>query len=260
MRQFLKKLIGGQDAADQKGPRNLTPNIIKPTEPFCAIGDIHGCHELLQKLLAQIDPDSKNKLIFMGDYIDRGPDSAGVLRKLFELSQAEPDRITCLQGNHEKMMLEFIDDPLGKGARWLVNGGLDTLQSFGISGLSERPDPDDAMAACDALEEALPAGMQAWLSTLPLTWNSGNIWCAHAAMDPAKDPGAQSPRVLLWGHPAFLDQPREDEHCIVHGHTITPQPISGNSRIAVDTGAYMTGQLTAACIATDQCNFQTVQL
>lgn len=252
--------MGGQQAVGQIDLRNLTPNIIQPKEPFCAIGDIHGCLELLQELLTRIDPDSKNKLIFMGDYIDRGPDSAGVLRKLFDLSQTDPDRITCLQGNHEKMMLEFIDDPLGKGARWLVNGGIDTLQSFGISGVAERPDPDDAMEACDALEEALPDGMQAWLAALPLTWNSGNMWCAHAAMDPTKDPSAQSPRVLLWGHPDFLDQPREDGNCIVHGHTITPQPISGNSRISVDTGGYMTGQLTAACIATDHCSFETAQL
>ncbi len=206
-------------------------------------------------LLSRIDPNEDQQIVFLGDYVDRGADSAKTLRFLYEVAQRRPDQVVCLMGNHEKMMCEFIDDPLDRGARWLRNGGLATLASFGITGLAEKPTPDRAMEACDQLEAAIPKEVLDWLVDLPLSWHSGNVWCAHAAMDPDAPPQTQRSKTMLWGHPAFLKSPREDGICVVHGHTIVDQPFNANSRIAVDTGAHRTGRLTAAYIAPQTCEF-----
>ncbi|MEJ6401961.1 metallophosphoesterase family protein [Yoonia sp. 2307UL14-13] len=253
MRQIFKAFRRRNDVASSQAQGR--PNDLRPDAPFYAIGDIHGCDDLLARLLSRIDPEHDQQLIFLGDYVDRGPESAAVLARLFEMSQRFGNRIVCLRGNHERMMCQFIEDPLGKGARWLVNGGTETLKSFGITGIGRRPDADAAMEACDALEHAMPEGMIAWLETLPLSWQSGNVWCAHAAMDPAMPPDDQKSNTILWGHPTFLDTARPDDICVVHGHTIVPSPKNADSRISIDTGAYRTGVLTAAHISTEKCAF-----
>lgn len=102
-----------------------------PAEPVCVIGDVHGCFALLEQLLAQLPAD--HRIILAGDYIDRGVDSAQVLRFL----QAQPG-LTCLMGNHEDMLLRFLQDPEREGPRWIRNGGQETLQSFGIDGVGCR--------------------------------------------------------------------------------------------------------------------------
>lgn len=253
LRQLLKAF--GRRGGAVHAPTQGRPNHLRPDAPFYAIGDIHGCDDLLARLLSRIDPEDDQQLVFLGDYVDRGPASAGVLKRLFDMTRSYGDRIMCLRGNHERMMCQFIDDPLGKGARWLVNGGIETLKSFGISGVDRKPDADVAMAACDALEKAMPDGMIAWLNTMPLSWRSGNVWCTHAAMDPAVAPEDQKPNTMLWGHSAFLHTVRTDDICIVHGHTIVPLPINADSRISIDTGAYRSGALTAAHISPQGCEF-----
>lgn len=246
MWQFLRSL------SDRSAGKE---NLLQPDSPFFAIGDIHGRSDLLDDLLAQIDTDQNEQLVFVGDYVDRGPDSARTLSRLYEMAQRRPGQVTCLMGNHEKMMLDFIDDPLGGQANWLRNGGVTTLESFGISGVSMHADADEAMAASDALEAALPADLFVWLRALPLFWNNGNIWCVHAALDPAAPPDAQRSGTMLWGNRDFLKMPRNDGICVVHGHTRVSAPENQNSRIAIDTGAYDTGLLTAAYIAQDTCRF-----
>ncbi len=255
VRQLLKFLGGEWRTPANGGQSSSSPNILKPTTPFFAIGDIHGCVALLKDLLARIDPDNDQNLIFLGDYVDRGPQSAETLSLLFKLSRERPDQVVCLKGNHEKMMCEFVDDPLDRGKRWLRNGGLDTLRSYGIDGLGEQPTPDEALDACDALEKALPKGMLEWLRELPLTWNSGNVWCVHAGMDPRTTPQRQRSGTLLWGHRDFMKLSRGDGICVVHGHTIVDAPANANGRVSIDTGAYVTGRLTAARIADQQCTF-----
>jgi serine/threonine protein phosphatase 1 len=233
------------------------PNIIKPANPFVAIGDIHGRSDLLDKLVQEIAVEQQEKVVFLGDYIDRGPDSAGTLKRLFEMTQKRPTQIVCLMGNHEQMMLDFIDDPLGRGARWLHNGGIATLESFGIKDCQRTNTPDRVMELCDIFEKALSDPLQAWLRQLPRHWHSGNMWCVHAGMDPAKPPEAQKPETFLWGHKSFLSDARTDGICVVHGHTIVDTPVHAGSRIAVDTGAYKSGCLTAAHIGVDACAFSS---
>jgi len=236
---------------------SATGTVIAPDRDFVAVGDIHGCIELMEDKLARIRAATGGgvPVVFVGDYIDRGPRSAQVLRRLFDMQNENPEEIVCLKGNHELMMLNFIDDPAGLGLRWLKFGGRDTLKSFGIKALGKRLDFDDALEAANALEEALPEGMQSWLRNLPLTWSSGNMYCVHAAMDPARLPHEQTDETLLWGIDTFLAQPRDDDINVVHGHTIVRAPMISANRISIDTGAYDTGRLTAVGITAGNANF-----
>jgi serine/threonine protein phosphatase 1 len=230
-------------------------NTLQPDAPFFAIGDLHGRLDLLEKLVSKLDLSEGKKVVFLGDYIDRGDQSAQTLDYLFQISRDFGDQVICLMGNHEKMMFDFIDDPIERGSIWLRNGGLATLASYGIKGVLAKAKQDEALEVSATFEAALPEGLLKWMRKLPLSWNSGNIWCVHAAMDPSRAPQAQDINTLLWGHRAFLETPRDDGICVVHGHTIVDAPFNMNSRISIDTGAYKSGQLTAAYIAERECNF-----
>lgn len=256
----LKTLFGSKESAPRPhvAPAPRVETVLAPDRPFCAIGDIHGCLHLLQPLYTRLRRDFGPDLpvIFMGDIVDRGPQSAGTLDFVHDLCRTRPEANICIMGNHEKMMLEFIDDPAGRGLRWLTFGGAETLQSYGLDApKSKRPDLEDAMDLAEALEEAMPDGLQTWLRGLLPHWSSGNIHCVHAAMDPDRPATEQSSRVMINGHPAFLTTPREDGQTVLHGHTIMARPTIGDGRISIDTGAYATGQLTAAYIAPDTCRF-----
>ena len=235
----------------------IREDAIAPALPFYAIGDIHGCLPQLERLLTQIAErrHQGEPLVFVGDTLDRGAQSAQVLQLVFELVQADPQSTMLLLGNHEKMLLEFIDDPAGRGARWLVNGGRETLRSFGISELPRKPDAEDATEAADALEAAMPSGMQEWLRALPMRWSSGNVHCVHAGMNPERSPEDQSERSLIWGHPAFLNCARSDGQFVVHGHTIVAKPNLTEGRISIDTGAFKNRPLTAAYVSQRQVEF-----
>lgn len=232
-----------------------------PTHPLYVIGDVHGCLAELDDMLARIETHSEangvanSKLILLGDYVDRGPKTAQVLERIYTLQAKQPDRVICLMGNHEKMMLEFIDDPAGKGIRWLQFGGSDTLESYGISNPGRKADVEDLTEASMDFEEAMPEGLQSWLRSLPLSFQSGNIVCVHAAMAPDTPPNEQSDRVMLWGHRDFMNTARGDEFWIAHGHTIVKSASCKNSRIALDTGAYQSGRLSAAAISNGHCAF-----
>ncbi|WP_114963967.1 metallophosphoesterase [Tritonibacter mobilis] len=216
----------------------------RPDQPLAVIGDVHGCLILLQDLLARIPAGMQ--VFLAGDYIDRGEDSAGVLRFLM----SRPDLI-CLRGNHEAMLLQFLDDPERYGARWLRNGGLQTLASFRVAA---QPNAERAeLHSCrDALAEAMGTELIQWLKALAPSHLSGNVLITHAGADPAVAPDYQDPDVLAWGHADFAKKPRRDGIWVVHGHVIQNQPSALKGRIAVDTGAYATGRLTAALIAPDQ--------
>lgn len=228
-----------------------------PEIPFFAVGDIHGCAALLDTLLKQFDAAATGEevCVFLGDYIDRGPEARDVLSRLFDLCKGHPDKVVCLMGNHERMMLDFIDDPAGGGLHWLQNGGPETLKSFGVSAGTHALDSSTCIGLANDLEAAMPPGMQGWLRDMPLQWSSGNMHCVHAAMSPKRAPHAQRAQTLLWGHPNFLNTARDDSAVVVHGHTIVKQASLSLSRVSLDTGAYRTGRLSAARISQGACQF-----
>jgi len=221
---------------------------VAPDAPFYAIGDIHGRVDLLQKLLDLLDPDIP--VICLGDYVDRGEHSSDVLRLLHKTPA-----ITCLKGNHESMMLDLLYGSNSIGHNWLRNGGLATLASFGITGLKENAKDSELEQASMDLRKAMGDDLITWLLSLPLFWQSGNMALVHAGADPRVAIANQRPEVLTWGHPEFTKTPRSDGIWIVHGHTIVEAPRIENGRIAIDTGAYATGRLTAALVASDRVSF-----
>lgn len=228
-------------------PSGSTP---APDHPIQVIGDIHGRFDLLENLLSKLDPDLP--IICVGDYVDRGERSADVLRLL----EGRTD-IICLMGNHEAMMLDFLANPSANGSIWLRNGGLQTLASFGIAGLTETSKGPPVAEASEALRHQMGHALVDWVQNLPLHYVSGNVAAVHAAADPSLAIEQQSTRHLLWGHPAFLTTRRRDDMWIVHGHTIVDAPQVTKSRIAIDTGAYATGRLTAALITKAGVEFIT---
>ncbi len=210
-----------------------------------AIGDIHGCAKSLDELLERLSPSTDDHLVFVGDYIDRGPDSAAVLRLLQDLPGA-----TCLMGNHERMCLSFLDQPNRNGARWLRYGGHDTLASYGVA-----VQQDNRLRARDQLIDVMGEDSIHWMRALPLFDRNGNLYVTHAGADPRQDIELQDESTLIWEHPEFTRQPRSDGAWLIHGHTIVTQPLVQQQRIAIDTGAYVTGRLTAAVFEAGNMRF-----
>lgn len=217
---------------------------LAPDSAFVVVGDIHGMSDLLDTLLAKLSKEAPGlPIVFVGDYVDRGHDSAGVLRRLMELDP-EANGGACLQGNHEAMMLEFLETPDSAGRLWMANGGSETLRSFGI----HQPENHPYETLRNRLQEAAGDALLAWLSDRPLIWQSGNVVVSHAGGDPNLPIQPGRGHGLLWGHPDFFDIPRQDGLWMAHGHFVRDAPVMKAGRIGVDTGAFQTGRLTAAII------------
>src|SRR5882757_2838063 len=199
-----------------------------------AIGDIHGCLEQLQRLVAACEARAggrATRFVFLGDYVDRGPDSRGVIDYLLERRQARPEAVVCLRGNHEQLALDAHIDARAMPV-WLRNNGASTQENY--------PEHDGCISP-------LHLG---WLSTLPFCHDDGLRFFVHAGVDLDVPLKAQRPEVMLWMREPFLtDSDRIDcGRFIVHGHT--PQangvPDLRKHRVNLDTAAVMGGRLTAA--------------
>jgi serine/threonine protein phosphatase 1 len=196
-----------------------------------------------------------HRIIMAGDYIDRGEQSAEVLRYLRE----RPD-LTCLMGNHEDMLLRFLQDPGREGGRWIRNGGLQTLASFGVRGARPQMTKEELFECRDRLQEAMGETLVSWVAGLDTSVLSGNVLAVHAGADPRAAPDKQSEETLMWGHPDFFRTPRCDGNWVVHGHTIVREAVAEQGRIAIDTGAYATGVLSAVCLDHSAPRFLTAQI
>jgi serine/threonine protein phosphatase 1 len=217
-----------------------------------AIGDIHGRKDLLDRMLGMIAADGRlskaprKLVVFLGDYIDRGPESRAVIETLAAGPPPTPDwagfRWLALAGNHESMMLRFLDD-LDVGVVWLSgsNGGLATLQSY----IGELPQPSGLRTLQDLLNRALPPEHRRFLGGLPASHQEGGYFFAHAGVRPGIPLQHQQRQDLLWIRGEFLGSSVDYGKLVVHGHTITTHPEQKPNRIGIDTGAFFTGRLTA---------------
>lgn len=244
MNHWLQYIFGStatRDAASEI-PR------MSPDAPFYAVGDIHGSTTLLDRVLNQIaaSGDTQDPVVFLGDYVDRGDDSAGTLSRLYDLSRDTSRCWIFLRGNHEQLLLDFLDEPEKTGPFWLMAGGRQTLASYGLA-LPGRPMvSDDFVGLSKKLREHLGAEIEYWLRTLPFSWQSGNLFLSHAGTDPALDLDKQNTDTLLWGHGSAPARPRPDGIWSVQGHVIMEKPLISQGRIFLDTGAYATRVLSAA--------------
>ena len=231
-----------------KGQRARVPD----GERVYIVGDIHGRLDLLDRLLriisehAQSAPERRT-LIFVGDYIDRGADSRGVIDRL--LAPPPGFQARHLRGNHDQAMLDFIRDPLAWRG-WQNFGARETLLSYGV-----RPpllDNAEAMtAARDELVVTLPASHVAFLEGLELCAEVGDYFVVHAGVRPAVALKDQSAQDMLWIRDEFLKSNTEFGKIIVHGHTPHPRVLRQRNRIGIDTGAYETGRLSALVLEGD---------
>jgi len=224
-------------------------------ELIYAIGDIHGRLDLLDDLICRIRADIEARhsdaeplLVFLGDYIDRGPASRQVIDRLISL-QAE-FRMLAVKGNHEEALLRFLEDPEA-GPAWVQHGGADTLASYGVS-LAANSDASTWQATRDALLQRMPPEHAEFFNGLAPYHCIGDYLFVHAGVRPRVRLEDQSAHDLMWIRQAFLQDPRPSDRVVVHGHTPTQQAHLGRWRIGVDTGAYATGVLTAVRLVDDQ--------
>jgi serine/threonine protein phosphatase 1 len=225
---------------------------LSPDQPFLVIGDIHGQLDALDVTLDLIASDPNHAelpLVFVGDYMDRGPHSAGVLRRVMALQADDPRDIICLRGNHEQMLLSFLDNPPPNAPVWFANGGIETLNSFGVGVSKLDMRGDRVLMVRERLKQELGDAALSFLQTLPTRWQTGNVAVVHAGADPATPIEDQQDDVLIWGHADFRSQPRQDGIWIVHGHTIVPEVMARQGRISVDPGAFQTGVLPAVSVS-----------
>ena len=193
---------------------------------------------------AQASSASRKLVIFLGDYIDRGPDSRGVIRYLSDLPADRNIEWRFLKGNHEEAMLDFLVDP-SAGARWCEYGGDAALRSFGLKP-PELKHRVEAWARISAdLDHRLSPGERSFLEGLEFSLSVGDYFFAHAGARPGEALDRQSQRDLMWIRNSFLDSEVEFEKVIVHGHTPSREVHVDRRRIGVDTKAYESGVLSA---------------
>jgi serine/threonine protein phosphatase 1 len=223
-----------------------------PETTLYVVGDIHGRCDLLYNLLRKIAFDATRQpsgqareLIFLGDYVDRGPDSRGVIN-LLQSTMAERAfwNVTALKGNHEAALLQFLDDP-DFWPMWAEFGARETLTSYGVTPPDWQSGEEDWVRACRELNLAMPIDHRAFLEQLELTAERGDYLCVHAGVRPNVPLAHQVEQDLLWIRDDFLRSERRLEKVIVHGHTPSEEVYLGDHRIGLDTGAYATSVLTA---------------
>lgn len=209
----------------------------------CVIGDIHGCSSALSELLALVE-ERATSFVFLGDYIDRGPDSKGVIDLLLEFRTRHPRTIT-LMGNHEMMLLEYLH---GRDEDFFLHaGGRETLASYGIS-------PDTGP---ESVAKQLPATHLKFFKELPLLWEDQHGLYVHAGLEPGVDLNRQAAACCLWIRDEFIRSMHWFGKPVLFGHTVFKKPLVQRNKIGIDTGAVYGGQLTALLLP--EKNFISVQ-
>lgn len=224
-------------------------------EAIYAVGDVHGRLDLLLKLEDAIAAHAARWtkdvwIVLLGDYIDRGPESAQTLEHLINSPKHGFQRI-CLSGNHEHAMLEALSNPK-TFSWWCRYGGLETLASYGVSLSSLDTEGHDWETIRRALSAYIPHRHRDFLTGLPVLLQVPGYIFVHAGLVPGVPLQDQSDYDLRWVRDAFLQSDHDFDHVVVHGHTIVEHVTISGRRIAVDTGAYQTGRLSAVCLTASE--------
>lgn len=242
---MLKKLFSRR-LSSTKAPQASLP----AGQRLYAIGDIHGRLDLLQQLIRTIEEDDAARapmdstILFLGDLVDRGPESAQVVSYLLDLKQRRaPERTRFLLGNHEEVLLAAAAGD-EKALRFFTKiGGRETILSYGIS--EERYDALDYSELLAEFQARVPVEHRAFITSFDDIIVLGDYAFVHAGIRSTEPLAAQRPKDLRWIREGFLDVTAPFEKVIVHGHTIVPDVEELPNRIALDTGAYRSGKLTA---------------
>ena len=216
-----------------------------------AIGDVHGRLDLLRQLFAQIEahgqtrPETETFIVLLGDLIDRGPDSRGVLDYLLERSLGS-DRLIILAGNHETMLLAAMTGERHALNRWLANGGDACVRSYGLD--PRQLQAHDAPGVVHSLESAIPLRHREFVRSFSDSVRFGDYLLVHAGIRPGNSIAQQRPDDLRWIRSEFLDSDLDHGARIVHGHSNLTDVEFRHNRIGIDTSAHRTGVLTALWI------------
>ncbi len=213
-----------------------------------AIGDVHGRLDLLDQLLAAIEqdvdarPQRKTALVFLGDLIDRGPDSRGVIERLRNYCH-ERLKPYFLAGNHEEVLLRLLNGERGILTSWLKYGGTQCLASYGFD--PAKLDVRDERAALSAIKQVIPETHVNFISSFADTLRFGDYLFVHAGIRPGIDLSLQRQSDLRWIRSPFLEDKSDHGMVVVHGHTISEAVEIEENRIGIETGAYRSGRLSA---------------
>jgi serine/threonine protein phosphatase 1 len=238
----------------KKRPATGTAPCIPEGQRVYCIGDIHGSVGLLERLHGMILEDAEGfegtrHVVYLGDYVDRGEHTKQVLDLLLEapLPGFEP---VYLQGNHEQIMLAFIEYP-EMTASWLNFGGREALNSYGIR-LAHVPSRHEVFELSRRLDRALPDSHREFLQNGLEHWQCGGYYFVHAGIRPGVALEHQLQEDKLWIRDEFLDSRKDHGAIVVHGHSIVQEPDFQPNRIGIDTGAFRSGVLTCLVLEGDQ--------
>lgn len=232
------------------------PPFAPPGERIYAIGDIHGSLLQLETLVKRIEedgaqhPEAKRKLVFLGDYIDRGPFAKGVIEFVMHGLPASMT-VFFLRGNHEDMILRFLKGDMVAGEGWLQYGGVATLLSYGIAPPASVT-PETMEDLRKRMQEHMPAEHLKFFSDAKLYLILGDYCFVHAGIRPRVAIDAQAKDDFLWIRKEFLVSQADHGKMIIHGHNISLEPDVRPNRIGIDTGAYATGRLTCLVLHEDK--------
>jgi len=231
------------------------PASLPPGRRIYAIGDVHGCARQLDALHTLVREDLASRpiasalLLHIGDFVDRGIDSAGVIARLIAGSPVPGTQMVNILGNHESTMIEALSGERASATDWLFAGGKAALESYGI-------DPETPRGQWAAL---IPASHRDFLRGLPLIYREGGYAFVHAGVRPGVPLEAQARDDLLRSRQPFLYSEADFGAVIVHGHTPVTAPVVRHNRIAIDTGAVFGGKLTCLVLEADRLGFLTAE-
>lgn len=232
-----------------------------PDTVIYAVGDIHGRADLLAAIQALIAADAPRRrarhkqVVYLGDYVSRGVDSREVVDRVRGWLPEGFERI-ALKGNHEDLLLRFLDGELDTGRHWFDYDGLDTLAHYGVA-IDDRRVRDDASVAAlrDRFAAALPHAHLDFFRSLPASHRAGGYCFVHGGVRPGVALADQTDHDRMWIRKPFLESDADHGAVVVHGHSIAPRPVVRHNRIGIDTAAYRSGILTCLVLEGEALDF-----